>query len=330
MNTEEELNKLSNDFPDLLIKSSDFSINRRDLLGNGEYSTVRSGLFHRLNKKCAIKEIYEDEDEEADLSTKSFISEVRALAKCRDNPFILKIYGFVTNLPYVIVTDLYKNGTLDNYLYQIDDEYDEDDIFLNDIELMEKQSNESKLLAPKTSLTATEKTFIALALAYSLDSIHSQNIIHLDLKTSNILLDDEKNPVLCDFGNAIIQDSDKKHVVAVTFNYLPPELTHKGDFDFKADVYSYGVILWEMYTQQIPYMDEPFGKIILSINEGKRLPLPEDMPKSMKDLIIKCWKEDSKERPTMKEIFDMFKESHVQFPGTDANQLAQRIQKYDL
>jgi len=84
---------------------------------------------------------------------------------------------------------------------------------------------------------------------------HMKGILHRDLKSSNVLIGDDWNVVkLCDFGLAGQKKKHRKHKRVGTYQWMAPEVIRGEDkIDEKADVYSFGVIVWEVLTEKIPY-----------------------------------------------------------------------------
>lgn len=105
--------------------------------------------------------------------------------------------------------------------------------------------------------------------------LHKNNILHCNLKPSNILVDDYGNIRLCDFKKALILNKItlieiKKNKSAMTPCYTAPELfSENGSYDFKTDIWAMGCIIYELATGQVPFFDESVNKLMMKIiNEG--------------------------------------------------------------
>jgi serine/threonine-protein kinase CTR1 len=166
-----------------------------------------------------------------------------------------------------------------------------------------------------------EEVFLNLAyqIAKGMAYLHSKDVIHRDLKPENILLDDKGDVKLCDFGlSRIIASSDIDMTQQVgTPAYMAPEMAGVSADDFEsvavpaarptatigkpADVYSYGILLWTLWTQSLPYSDlrvkNPF-QLMVMVTGGFRPPVPKDMPAAMAALMQNCWAPDPLKRPT--------------------------------
>lgn len=104
------------------------------------------------------------------------------------------------------------------------------------------------------NLQNDDKFFIAYDIATALKGSHSQNILHLNLKPSNILIDDTK-PKISDFSHK--QTFSREELLSIQINtllYMAPEVRLHNEVSKKADVYSFGMILYFMYTGKKPYI----------------------------------------------------------------------------
>ncbi|KAK9803523.1 hypothetical protein WJX73_002438 [Symbiochloris irregularis] len=138
---------------------------------------------------------------------------------------------------------------------------------------------------------------VALDVARGLAFLHSQQIVHFDMKSPNILLARDLTAKIADVGLAKIMQNDLfTNVSAIgTMSWAAPELlTGMGDVSAKVDVYSEGVVLWEIVTQETPR----FG------TSWWRAPrIPEECPQWVADLIEQCMSPDPSKRPTSREVY---------------------------
>lgn len=101
-------------------------------------------------------------------------------------------------------------------------------------------------------------TVLALAadVAHGMEYLHSQGVLHLDLKSHNLVLADNNRVKVTDFGVARTQSECASMTPdSGTYRWMAPEMISNKAFSMKADVYSFGIILWEMLTGDIPYND---------------------------------------------------------------------------
>ncbi|CAE6970760.1 unnamed protein product [Symbiodinium natans] len=123
--------------------------------------------------------------------------------------------------------------------------------------------------------------------------IHQKNLVHADLKSSNILIDytsSSRHPVprICDFGHAAVRCHPSPHHRCGTPHWASPEVLRSEALGPAADIYSFGVMLWEMLTQKLPHKDMSFGQVLASVGWAGSTPdmaqLP-DLPKEVSRII---------------------------------------------
>ncbi len=217
------------------------------------------------------------------------------------HPNIVQMYG-VCIRPYCVVMEFMARGCLFDVL--------------NDISL---------------ELPSKLRLRFALDIASGLTYIHSRAILHRDLKTLNIFLSDDWRCKVGDFGQA---RSENVRLLSFGFNLLRrrfqpsagrccgrrrrccwaratfrclPDASRQ--CEASADVFSFGVMLWELYTRHPPYEGDqsvPTGLVAFAqfLESGGRPRIPDDMEDWHKDLIERCWATDPQARPTMVRILE--------------------------
>ena len=224
-----------------------------------------------LNRCVAVK-ILRDEFTTDEEFVKRFNIEAQAAASITD-PNIVSVYdvGKEENL-YFIVMELVKGKTLK-------------DIIVEDGALGWKWSVK-----------------IAMQIASALQTAHRNNIVHRDIKPHNIIITEEGVAKVTDFGIAKAVSNSTITAFGTTMgsvHYFSPEHARGGYTDAKSDIYSLGVVLYEMVTGKVPFdSDTPVSVALKHMQEEPIAPivLKPNLPKSVNDIIIKAMQKDSERR----------------------------------
>jgi eukaryotic-like serine/threonine-protein kinase len=152
----------------------------------------------------------------------------------------------------------------------------------------------------------------------ALHEAHEEGVVHRDLKPQNIMVDTQGVPHLMDFGIARSLDTDGDTVTGAilgTPDYMSPEQVRGEKAERASDIFSFGVILYEMLTGDIPYHgDTPISKIMMRLNQKPRAPheLTGGIPKYLEGIVLKCMEVDPVLRyPTVSAILDDIEREHV-------------------
>eukprot|EP00300_Choanocystis_sp_HF-7_P015860 c19203_g1_i4.p2 GENE.c19203_g1_i4~~c19203_g1_i4.p2 ORF type:complete len:208 (+),score=38.85 c19203_g1_i4:427-1050(+) len=128
-------------------------------------------------------------------------------------------------------------------------------------------------------------------------------IIHRDLKSLNLLVDDNWTVKITDFGLTTAKEASNTMTQCGTPQWMAPEVLRNSPYDFKADVYSFAIVLWEMATRQVPYDGmNPMQVGMKVLLENLRPQIPSYVPKAFSDLIVVCWDADPNNRPDFAEV----------------------------
>ena len=160
---------------------------------------------------------------------------------------------------------------------------------------------------------------IALHTARGLEYLHECNLIHRDLKSVNLLIDENYNAKVCDFGlSRVVAPKNQNMTGNVgTVSWIAPEVFEKQPYDAKADVYSFGIVMWELYTKQVPFQDLNTFEIPIAVIKGERPTVPKDCPKEYAKLMQLCWHKKPSKRPTFQKIVKTLLKLSKEF-GADA------------
>ncbi|KAL0357570.1 UNVERIFIED_CONTAM: Serine/threonine-protein kinase STY13 [Sesamum calycinum] len=149
---------------------------------------------------------------------------------------------------------------------------------------------------------------MALDLARGLSYLHSQKIVHRDVKTENMLLDKSRTVKIADFGVARVEASNPNDMTGETgtLGYMAPEVLNGNPYNRKCDVYSFGICLWEIYCCDMPYPDLSFSEVTSAVvRQNLRPEIPRCCPSSLANVMKRCWDANPDKRPEMDEVVTM-------------------------
>jgi serine/threonine protein kinase len=281
-------------------------------LARGGMAEVYSGTHLTLDRPVAVKVLHSFIEEDPDLLAR-FQREAKVVATLRHNN-IVQIFDFDTaeGHPYIVMEYL-AGPSLAAYLRNLHE---------SDARLSHQQVG--RLLAP---------------LASALDYAHSQGVIHRDIKPANILLHSKSDnfnvntplsesvePIITDFGLVRIAHSATQTAtgaVSGTPAYMSPEQASGKRVDHRTDVYSLGVVLYEMLAGRVPFeADSTMTVLFMHINEPP--PAIEGLPPVLRDVIQRALAKDPEERyQTCRELAAAFAEALK--PNTQTETMAKPI-----
>jgi len=143
--------------------------------------------------------------------------------------------------------------------------------------------------------------------------LHKENILHRDLKSLNVLLDERMRAKLTDFGLSKIKTestgtSNLSNQPVGTLKWMAPELfMRKAQHTLKSDIYSLGMTLWELVSRKCPFDDAITATTAVKwVQDGQREEIPSDCPSDLAKLITICWNQEPDKRPTADEAVQFF------------------------
>ncbi|GMN64507.1 hypothetical protein TIFTF001_033583 [Ficus carica] len=279
-------------------------LSNKDIIGSGGYGTVYKLMLDE-STAFAVKRLNRGTAER----DRGFERELEAMGDIKHRN-IVTLHGYYTAPHFnLLIYELMPNGSLDTFIHG-------------------KGMNKKLLDWPS-------RYKIALGTARGISYLHHDcipHIIHRDIKSSNILLDQNMEARVSDFGLATLMEPDKTHVstfVAGTFGYLAPEYFDTGRATAKGDVYSFGVVLLELLTGKKP-TDEAFieegTKLVTwvkTVVEDKREEHVvdsnlEDCPveeiNSAFNIAMMCLESEPSKRPSMAEVVTLLEQLKTKKP----------------
>ena len=247
------------------------------LLGTGSYGKAFLCTNRVDNSQCVVKQINIQNMSEKD--KQETLNEARILEKL-DHPNIIKFKEvFIANKPVKtlnIVTEYADGGDLALTIKNQKNEY----------------FKESQILDYFTQ--------ICLAIKH----IHTKHIIHRDLKSQNIFLTKNNLVKLGDFGIAknLSYTWQKAKTMIGTPYYLSPEIVNNKPYSFKSDIWSLGVLLYEMMALKMPFDANSLPMLTLKIIKGNYAPLPQRFSHDIRDLVSQLLNVEPEKRPSIDEI----------------------------
>ncbi|XP_028970338.2 mitogen-activated protein kinase kinase kinase 7 isoform X2 [Esox lucius] len=261
------------------------AIEVEEVVGRGAFGVVCKAKWK--GKDVAIKTI------ESESERKAFIVELRQLSRV-NHPNIVKLYGSCSN-PVCLVMEYAEGGSLYNVLHGAE---------------------------PLPCYSASHAMSWCFQCSQGVAYLHGMKpkaLIHRDLKPPNLLLVAGGTVLkICDFGTACdIQTHMTNNKGSAA--WMAPEVFEGSNYSEKCDVFSWGIILWEVITRRKPF-DEiggPAFRIMWAVHNGTRPPLIKNLPKPIESLMTRCWSKDPSQRPSMEEIVKIMTHLMRCFPGSD-------------
>eukprot|EP01126_Amoeba_proteus_P021429 TRINITY_DN2176_c0_g2_i6.p1 TRINITY_DN2176_c0_g2~~TRINITY_DN2176_c0_g2_i6.p1 ORF type:complete len:495 (-),score=91.27 TRINITY_DN2176_c0_g2_i6:146-1630(-) len=182
-------------------------------------------------------------------------------------------------------------------------------------EYMPRGDVEKLLRNQQIQISLCRRMNMAKDAALGMNWLHCNNptFIHRDLKSSNLLIDEQYKVKVCDFGlsqvkehGQMLKDDD---LAKGTPLWMAPEVMQFKEFNEKADVYSFGIVLWEFLTRKEPFSHHRnYNKFKRAVCEGERPPIPSDCEASLRSLMEDCWSGDPSKRPSFEVIISRLDE----------------------
>ncbi|KAI4327800.1 hypothetical protein L6164_020218 [Bauhinia variegata] len=150
---------------------------------------------------------------------------------------------------------------------------------------------------------------VAIDVSKGMNYLHQNNIIHRDLKTANLLMDENEVVKVADFGVARVQtQSGVMTAETGTYRWMAPEVIEHKPYDQRADVFSFGIVLWELLTGELPYSFlTPLQAAVGVVQKDLRPTIPKNAHPRLSELLQRCWQKTPLERPNFSEILQVLR-----------------------
>ena len=256
-------------------------------LGEGNYGKVIKGkarniLPGRHSTLVATKVLKEGSNSDA---KKDFIHEAKVVNQF-NHPNILKLLGVCFDSePFYIIFEYMNLGDLNSYL----------------------RNNANGVGLSSSNLGIQQLVCMAIDIAAGLEYLAKHHFIHRDLATRNCLINEQLLVKISDFGlskDVYSRDYyriDNKSVLPI--RWMPLEAILFCKFSMQSDVWSFGIVLWEMFSCGAqPYYSLSNEEVVEYVKKKKVLQCPVDCPSDFYDLMVNCWTSDPNKRPTASEL----------------------------
>ncbi|KAL9659899.1 hypothetical protein QQ045_024709 [Rhodiola kirilowii] len=248
-----------------------------DKVAAGSFGDLYKGTY--CSQEVAVK-ILKPERVNADM-LREFSQEVFIMRKIRHKN-VVQFIGACTQSPNLcIVTEFMSRGSLYDFLHKQKGKFD---------------------------LPTLLK--VAIDASKGMNYLHQNNIIHRDLKTANLLMDEYEVVKVADFGVARVQvQSGVMTAETGTYRWMAPEVIEHRAYNHKADIFSFGILLWELLTGELPYSQlTPLQAAVGVVQKCLRPAIPKDTHPKLAALLEECWQQDPALRPNFSEIIQVLQD----------------------
>ncbi|XP_075505446.1 G-type lectin S-receptor-like serine/threonine-protein kinase At1g11330 isoform X2 [Primulina tabacum] len=287
------------------LSNATYQFDSANMLGQGGFGPVYKGKLSN-GQEIAVKRLVRSSNQ----GLEEFVTEVEVISKLQHRNLVRILGCCVESEEKMLVYEYMPNGSLDGYIFD-----------------SQKQA----------FLDWKQRVIIIEGICRGLLYLHRDSrlrIIHRDLKASNILLDEDLNPKISDFGTARIfggkEDQENTTRVIGTFGYMAPEYALRGRFSEKTDVYSFGVLLLEIVSGSKNSSFYHEEQELSLISYAWKLWNEEDMssfmhpecpdPRVRKEILrytqvgLLCVQETAKDRPNISTVLSMLSNEIVELP----------------
>ena len=295
--SEERKNKMSD--PTFEISLEDLTMKER--IGEGGFSTVHKAILNKNRATVAVKILKQQAPSEKTLD--AFAKEIWLHSQIR-HPHVLQFFGGCTEVPKLCLVTEYMFCSLQTAL-----------------------DHDPGAFHPQAEVE------VATCVALGLNHLHILNIMHRDLKASNVLLDKNYcNPKICDFGLAKMKIETETLTRGVGSPFaMAPEVFTSSRYDKPVDWYAFGVLVWQLVTKKHPYKGMKYAEVVNHVvRDNKRLEIPDDTHDLVKGLMKRCWEKDPELRPKFNDVMEVLEELSETLEGSMLTAMTQETVKEEF
>lgn len=253
------------------FRSGGWVIQRQDLhvgeaIGKGDFGDVYKGTYK--GQSVAIKQL-----KDKDRGEQSFLQEASVMTSLRhDN--LVRLIGVVLGETIFLVTEFMGKGNLVEYL----------------------RTRGRSVITKKDQINFATDTCAAM------EYLESKNLVHRDLAARNVLVHDDGTAKVSDFGLAKFGDFSQTGQ-KFPIKWTAPEALRENKFTSKSDMWSFGILLWEIYSfGRVPYPRIPLTDVVMHVERGYRMEAPEGCPPEIYTIMKQAWELKPEERPTFNAV----------------------------
>ncbi|XP_060188505.1 serine/threonine-protein kinase STY13-like isoform X1 [Lycium barbarum] len=254
-------------------------LNMGPAFAQGAFGKLYKGTYNGEDVAIKLLERPENDLERAQLMEQQFQQEVMMLANLKHPNIVRFIGGCRKPMVWCIVTEYAKGGSVRQFL--------------------NKRQNRSVPL----KLAVKQ----ALDVARGMEYVHGLNLIHRDLKSDNLLIAADKSIKIADFGVARIEvQTEGMTPETGTYRWMAPEMIQHRPYTQKVDVYSFGIVLWELITGMLPFQNMTAVQAAFAVvNKGVRPTIPSDCLPVLGEIMTRCWDANPDNRPPFSQVVRM-------------------------
>ncbi|XP_042050929.1 serine/threonine-protein kinase STY13-like [Salvia splendens] len=265
-------------------------LNMGPAFAQGAFGKLYRGTYNGEDVAIKLLEKPENDAETALFMEQQFQQEVMMLATLKHANIVRFIGGCRKPLVWCIVTEYAKGGSVRQFLT--------------------KRQNRSVPLR----LAVKQALDVARGMAY----VHGLNLIHRDLKSDNLLISADKSIKIADFGVARIEvQTEGMTPETGTYRWMAPEMIQHRPYTQKVDVYSFGIVLWELITGMLPFQNMTAVQAAFAVvNKGVRPTIPNDCLPALGQIMTLCWDGNPDVRPPFSEVVRMLEAAETEIMTT--------------